>query len=59
MNRLKRQSLESLTRQFLAEVSRLDFSPDEVKESLLQAIQAWQVQGSPLRIDRDLETGDL
>ena len=50
---LRRQGLESLIQRFLSEVSRLDFSPDEVRDSILRDIQAWQEQGSPPQPETD------
>jgi hypothetical protein len=53
MIRLRHHGLESLTRRYLAEAARLDFSPEEVSESILQNIRSWQEQGSPPRPDID------
>lgn len=47
MERLRQQSLDSLTRHFLAEAARLAFSPDEVAEVFLTHLNAWKAQGIP------------
>lgn len=47
MERLRRQSLESLTRQYLAEAGRLASSPEEVAEVFQTNWNGWKAQGRP------------
>jgi GntR family transcriptional regulator len=59
MTRLRQQSLESITRQYIAEVSRLDYSPGEVMDSLMKALAEWQQHGTLPRIENKFGTDDL
>jgi GntR family transcriptional regulator len=43
---LRQQSLESLTRRYLSEVARMDFSPEDVHIVIEANLQLWRQQGS-------------
>ncbi|MEJ2303720.1 MAG: GntR family transcriptional regulator [Anaerolineales bacterium] len=45
--KLRQQSLEGLTRHYLAEANKLGFTPQEVAEVFDQTIQIWKEQGDP------------
>jgi GntR family transcriptional regulator len=47
MVHLRQHSLDSLTRRYLSEVGRLDYTPDEVIESFEQNIKSWRESGEP------------
>ncbi len=43
---LRQQSLENLTRQYLAEAIRMGFSPQEIESIVLTSLQQWREQGA-------------
>ena len=45
--RLRREAMISQTLHYLAEVSKLGFSPDEIGEVLEQNLKVWRESGSP------------
>jgi len=45
--RLRREDLKWLTRHYLNEAARLDYSPEEVGEILERYLQEWRQLGSP------------
>jgi GntR family transcriptional regulator len=47
LRRLRQQGLDSLTRRYLSEVGRLDYTPDEVSENFEQNIKSWRENGDP------------
>jgi len=51
VQRLRRESLESLTRRFLAEASRLGCLPDEVADVVENQILYWKENGPLLNLD--------
>lgn len=55
LQRLRSHGLESLTRRYLAEAARLDFTADEVSGCVLLNLRTWREQGSPPGIEIDLE----
>lgn len=44
-DRLRRATLESLARAFVADTSRMGFSPDEVEQAFGQQVSAWRAGG--------------
>ena len=53
IERLRRQSLESLTHRYLFEAARLDHSPDDVMAVIERQISTWRDQGSLPKQDYD------
>jgi len=51
MQQLRKQGLDNLTRHYLNEASRLDYSPEEVAEIIVRYIRAWQEQGTPPSVE--------
>jgi GntR family transcriptional regulator len=43
--KLRQEDLERLTRYYLHNVSQLNFSPEEIRQQILSAIQSWEQQG--------------
>jgi GntR family transcriptional regulator len=41
--RLRRESLEALTQRYISEAMRLEFSKDEINETIKNQIKAWKV----------------
>ncbi len=44
---LRQQSLENLTRRYLAEAARMEFSPEDILIAIEASLQDWRQQGSP------------
>jgi GntR family transcriptional regulator len=51
--RLRQEALAGLTRRYLAEVTKLGFTPDEINPYLAAIIQEWKETGSLPDIDFD------
>ena len=47
LQKLRQQSLESLTRRYLVDAASLGVSPDEVAESIDHCLQIWRSKGNP------------
>jgi GntR family transcriptional regulator len=47
LRHLRQQGLDSLTRRYLSEVGRLDYTPDEVSENFEQNMKTWREGGDP------------
>ena len=47
LQKLRQQSLESLTRRYLVDAASLGVSPEEVAESIDHCLQIWRSKGNP------------
>jgi GntR family transcriptional regulator len=47
LQKLRQQSLESLTRRYLVDAASLGVSPEEVAESIDHCLQIWRSRGNP------------
>jgi GntR family transcriptional regulator len=45
VNQLRQQSLEGLTREYLAEAARLSYTPDEIARTIVPYLQEWKDRG--------------
>jgi GntR family transcriptional regulator len=55
LHHLRQQALESLTRRYLAEAVRLEFSPAEIRTAIDQHLLGWEENGQPPDIAPDEE----
>jgi GntR family transcriptional regulator len=46
--RLRRETLEALTKSFLSDADRLGFEPEEVTESVEAWVERWRQHGAPI-----------
>jgi GntR family transcriptional regulator len=46
--RMRQEDLERLTAYYLTEVYKLDYSPDEVRQTIIEKLKSWQANGAPL-----------
>jgi GntR family transcriptional regulator len=53
LHHLRHQALKSLTRRYLAEAVRLEFSPAEIRATIHQNLLDWEENGVPLDITPD------
>jgi GntR family transcriptional regulator len=51
--RLRQESLEGLTRNYLAEAAQLGALPGEVSEMLTRLLEEWQRQGAPATLEAE------
>jgi DNA-binding transcriptional regulator YhcF (GntR family) len=45
LNKLRQEGLDGLTRRYLAQASRLAFTPEEVEQAVVQHLQTWKDDG--------------
>jgi GntR family transcriptional regulator len=58
--RLRLQGLEVLTRRYLADAARMEFSPGDIAEAIVRNIRLWQESGVPPQPeDRELTHSPL
>ena len=51
--RLRLHGLESLTRRYLADAARMEFSPGDIAEAIVRNIRTWQEHGAPPQHEED------
>jgi len=57
--RLRLNWLESLTRRYLAEAARMEFSPGDIAEAIVRNIRTWQEHGAPPQPEEDRSRASL
>jgi GntR family transcriptional regulator len=53
ISRLRQQSLEGLTRDYLAEANRLAYTPDEIARTIVRYLQEWKEYGEAPTPDKE------
>jgi len=53
MTRLKQETLDNLTRSYLAEVARMAYSADQVAETIVPFLRDWKERGEPPEFEND------
>lgn len=53
LNQLRQHSLESITRDFLAEAARLGYTPDEIARTIVRYLQEWKESGEAPTLKTD------
>jgi GntR family transcriptional regulator len=53
ISRLRQQSLEGLTRDYLAEAARLAYAPDEIARTIVRYLQEWKEHGETPTPDKE------
>ena len=57
--RLRLHGLESLTRRYLADAARMEFSPGDIAEAIVRNIRTWQEHGAPPQPEEDRSRASL